>query len=60
VLVEPLPELDQLLAAAVRLSPVIAGVDGIVLALSTEGERPVAVAERIRDAWPGELRPTAR
>ena len=50
-------ELDELIAAAARLSPVIAGLDGIALALSTEGERPAAVAERIRDAWPAKLRP---
>ena len=52
-------ELDELVAAAARLSPVIAGLDGIALALSTEGERPAAVAERIRDAWPAKLRPRA-
>jgi hypothetical protein len=51
------PELDELVAAAVRLGPVIAGLDGIALALSTEGERPAAVAERIRDTWPAKLRP---
>lgn len=50
-------ELDELVAAAARLSPVIAGLHGIALALSTEGERPAAVAERIRDAWPAKLRP---
>ena len=49
--------LDELVAAAARLSPVIAGLDGIALALSTEGERPAAVAERIRDAWPAKHRP---
>jgi hypothetical protein len=35
---------------------VIAGLDGIALALSTEGERPAAVAERIRAAFADELR----
>ena len=50
-------ELDQLVAAAARLSPVIAGLQGIALALSTEGERPATVAARIRDAWPAQLRP---
>jgi dephospho-CoA kinase len=50
-------ELDELVAAAARLSSVIASLDGIALALSTEGERPAAVAERIRDAWPAKLRP---
>ena len=49
-------ELDELVTTAARLSPVIAGLDGIALALSTEGERPAAVAERIRDAWPAKLR----
>ena len=42
------PGLDGLLAAAGRLAPVIASLDGIALALSTEGERADAVAERIR------------
>jgi hypothetical protein len=51
-------ELDELVAASARLSPVIAGLDGIALALTTEGERPDVVAERIRDAWPGKLRPS--
>ena len=50
-------ELDELVAAAARLSPVIAGLDGIALALSTEAESPAAAAERIRDAWPAKLRP---
>ena len=50
-------ELDELVAAATRLSRVIAGLDGIALALSTEGERPATVAERIRDTWPEKLRP---
>jgi hypothetical protein len=49
--------LDELLAAAERLAPVIAHIDGIALALSTECDRPEAVAERIRDAFPAELRP---
>jgi broad-specificity NMP kinase len=46
------PGLGDLLAAAERLAPVIAGLDGIALALSTEGEQPEAVAERIRAAFP--------
>jgi gluconate kinase len=50
------PELDQLVAASARLTPVIASLDGIDLALSTEGQRPEAVAGRIRDAWPAQLR----
>ena len=50
-------ELDELVAAAARLSPVIAGIHGIAFAFSTDGERPAAVAERIRDAWPAKLRP---
>jgi hypothetical protein len=43
-------QLEQLVAASARLRPVIAGLDGVALALSTEGRRPEAVAERIRDA----------
>ena len=50
-------ELDELVAAAGRLSPLIAGLHGIALALSTEGQPPGAVADRIRDAWPTKLRP---
>lgn len=49
-------ELDALVAASVRLSPVIAGLDGVALALSTENQRPEVVADRIRDAFPGQLR----
>jgi hypothetical protein len=49
--------LDELLAVSARLSPVIAGLAGVALALSIEGERPPAVAERIRDAIPAALRP---
>ncbi len=52
-------ELDELAAAAARLSPMIAGLDGVALALSTEDQRPAEVAERIRDAWPARLRPEA-
>ncbi len=48
--------LDELLAAAERLAPLIGGLDGIALALSTEGEQPEAVAQRIRAAFPDELR----
>jgi GTPase SAR1 family protein len=54
---ETFTELDELVAASARLGPVIAGLDGIALALSTEGQRPAGVAERIRDAWPAKLRP---
>ena len=50
-------QLDELVAAAARLSTVIAGLDDIALALSTEGQRPAALAERIRDARPAMLRP---
>jgi len=32
--------LDELLAVSARLGPVIAGLAGVALALSTEGERP--------------------
>jgi hypothetical protein len=49
------PGLDELVAAVERLSPVIAGLDGIALVLSTEGARPEDVAERIRAAFPDEL-----
>jgi broad-specificity NMP kinase len=49
------PGLDGLLAAADRLAPVIAGLDGIALALGTDGERPPAVAGRIRAAFSGKL-----
>lgn len=51
--------LDELVAASGRLAPVIAHLDGIALALSTEGQRPEAVAARIRDAFPAALRPRA-
>ena len=54
---DTLTELDVLVAVSARLSPLIAGLDGIALALTTEGKRPAAVAERIRDAWPEKLRP---
>jgi hypothetical protein len=50
------PGLDALLAAADRLAPVIASLDGFALSLSTEGERAPAVAERIRVRLADELR----
>jgi ribose 1,5-bisphosphokinase PhnN len=50
--------LDQLVAASARLGPVIAGLDGVALTLSTEGARPVEVSTRIRDAFPAALRPS--
>ena len=50
--------LDELVAASARLGPVIAGLDGIELALSTEDARPSDVAARIRDAFPAALRPS--
>jgi hypothetical protein len=50
-------ELDELVAAAARMSQVLAGLDGIARALSPKGEPPAAVADRIRDAWPAKLRP---
>ena len=53
------PGLDQLVAAADRLAPVIAGLDGIARAVSTERARAPAVAEMIRAAFPEQLRPTA-
>jgi hypothetical protein len=40
--------LDQLVAASRRLSPLIAGLDGIDLVLATEEARPCEVAARIR------------
>jgi hypothetical protein len=49
--------LDGLVAASARLGPVIAGLDGIDLAVSTEGAQPSEVAARIRDAFPA-LRPS--
>jgi hypothetical protein len=48
--------LDELLAAAERLAPVIARLDGIALALSTDGEAPESVAQRIREAFADKLR----
>jgi gluconate kinase len=48
--------LDELVAASARLGPVIADLDGIDLALSTEDARPSDVAARIRDAFPAALR----
>jgi hypothetical protein len=49
------PGLDELVAAADRISPAIARFDGTALALSTEDTRPADVAERIRAAFPDEL-----
>jgi GTPase SAR1 family protein len=49
--------LDALVAASERLGPIIAALDGVALSLSTEGQRPTAVAARIRDAFPEKLRP---
>jgi hypothetical protein len=48
--------LHELVAASARLGPVIAGLDGIELALSTEDARPRDVAARIRDSFPEPLR----
>ena len=48
--------LDQLVAASARLGPVIGGLDGIDLALTTEAARPSEVAARIRDAFAVALR----
>ena len=50
--------LDELVAATARLAPVIAGLDGVALALSTDQQRPEAVAQRIRDTFPEPLRGT--
>jgi gluconate kinase len=49
--------LRDLVAASARVAPVIAALDGIDLALSTEDARPGEVAARIRDAFPAALRP---
>ena len=49
--------LDELLAASERLGPAIAELDGVTLALSTEGRRSQTVAARIRDAFRVALRP---
>jgi hypothetical protein len=51
------PGLDELLAPSERLSPLIAALDGVDLALSTDGERPESIAERIRSAFASALRP---
>jgi DNA polymerase III delta prime subunit len=58
------PGLDELLAAAERIAPEIAHLDGIALVLSTERAQPQAVADSIRGAFPdylrrASLRPTA-
>jgi hypothetical protein len=50
--------LDDLLDATTRMAPPVAGLDGVALTLSTEGQRADAVADRIRDAFPGALRRT--
>jgi hypothetical protein len=42
------------------MAPVIAGLDGVALTLSTAGQRPEAVAERITAAFPGPLRTAGR
>jgi hypothetical protein len=48
--------LDELLSASERLGPVIAGLGGVALALSTENQEPRTVAERIRATFAGTLR----
>jgi hypothetical protein len=50
--------LTELVAASDRLAPIIAGLDEIDLALSTEDARPSDVAVQIRDAFPAALRPS--
>jgi broad-specificity NMP kinase len=47
--------LGDLVAASARLAPVIAALDGIDLALSTEDARPSEVAARIRKAFSATL-----
>lgn len=49
--------LDDLVAAAARLGPVSARLDGIDLTVNTDGQPPATVATRIRDAFPAALRP---
>lgn len=53
------PGLDELLTACTRLSPVIAGLDGIEITLNTDGQRPELIAARIRAALGSALRPVA-
>jgi broad-specificity NMP kinase len=53
---ETFTELVELVAASARLTPVIAGLEGIALALSTEGRRPAEVAADIRKAFVAHLR----
>jgi len=50
--------LDQLVATSARLGPVIAGLEGIDVAFSTEDARPSEVAARIREVFRGALRPS--
>jgi hypothetical protein len=49
--------LPELVAASERLSPLVAALDGVALTLSTEGERPEAIAEHIRVAFASTLLP---
>jgi adenylate kinase family enzyme len=51
--------LDDLLEATARLAPAVAGLEGVALDLTTDGQARHAVAERIRDSWPAQLRPEA-
>jgi ribose 1,5-bisphosphokinase PhnN len=48
--------LRELVAHAQELAATMPALRGIDLVLSTEGQRPEAVARRIRDAHPGRLR----
>lgn len=54
---ETFTQLDELVAASARLGAVIAGLDGVSAAFSTEGRRPAEVASEIRDLFAGRLRP---
>jgi hypothetical protein len=47
--------LDELLVATGRLGPVIAGLERVALALSTENQEPRMVAERISSTFAGSL-----
>jgi predicted kinase len=49
--------LEALIEASARLTPVVAGLAGVALALSTDGQRAGVVAARIRDAFPSVLGP---
>jgi hypothetical protein len=49
--------LDELVESTGRLAAAMARLVDVTLVLSTEGECAQVIAERIRDAFPGALRP---